>query len=89
VQCTRNITLGIKLLELLLFVFNYILEFLPENFLQICNLFWTVTLTFFKLGVKVAVSSGALVTFCDKALVIIMVLKAFRSLDYEMLQMLV
>jgi len=28
---------------------------------------WTVTLTFFKFGVKAP--SGALVTFCDKALV--------------------
>ena len=44
-----------------------ILEFCPENFLQKCNLFWTVTLTFFKFGVKAP--SGALVTLCDKALV--------------------
>ena len=44
-----------------------ILEFCPENFLQKCNLFWTVTLTLFKFGVKAPL--GALVTFCDKALV--------------------
>ena len=46
----------------------FILELCQENFLQKCNLFWTVTSTFFNFGVKAP--SGALVTFCDKALVV-------------------
>ena len=42
---------------------TFILENCPENFLQLCNLFWTVTSTFFKFGVKAL--SGVLVTFCE------------------------
>ena len=44
----------------------FILGICPENILQ-CYLFWTVTLTFLKFGVKAP--SGALVMFFDKALV--------------------
>ena len=38
-----------------------------DHHIEMVHLFWTVTSTFFKLGVKEP--SEALVTFCDKALV--------------------
>ena len=66
-QCTRTTTLGIILLELLHFV-DFHTSIYSENFLQKCNLLWTITSTCFKFGAKA--HSGALVTFCDKALVL-------------------